>query len=148
MRDAFPSHPVPVPEPPPPPGPEAAFLVNQPDPAESLAEDSQSSSIDPLSALASIGGEQYSGAPFRTLADPDPLARVRTMIPLLMTGSLLLVVTAILQWVVEPENPLAAPFTACPYILILIGLLIGAVAAGNMMNVRKATNDRKRVIGR
>jgi hypothetical protein len=74
---------------------------------------------------------------------PDPLARIRTMIPLLLTGALLLILTALLEWTVEPENPLAAPFAACPYILLLVGLLIGAVAAGNMMNVRRAQQARK-----
>jgi len=60
------------------------------------------------------------------------------LIPLLLTGAMLLILTGLLEWIVEPENPLAAPFAACPYILILLGLLIGAIAAGNMINVRSA----------
>ena len=40
------------------------------------------------------------------------------------------------------ESP-SAPFPACPYILITIAVLIAAVAAGNIFNVRRAMANAK-----
>jgi hypothetical protein len=66
------------------------------------------------------------------------------MIPLLLTGAILFIATATLQWMVEPENPLSAPFAACPYLLIAAAALIGGLAVANMLSVRRQLTDSKR----
>ena len=94
--------------------------------------------IVPAAPLSALGPRPHPvTAPSAAVAAARALSRRRTVIPVLLTGALLLLVTAALKFVVDPDAPLAGLPVWVPFGLIVLAAVILGVAGLNMAQVRK-----------
>jgi hypothetical protein len=60
----------------------------------------------------------------------------RTLIPMSFTAGLLLLVTGLVRWMVDPMSPLAALSTGLSLSLLAVGIVLIAAGVLNMLSVR------------